>query len=83
MKMHEVKSITWNKMAEIPTDDFSIEGITEAINDEFGELFFDGILEAIADGYIQVCLYRDWETDRKSTRLNSSHSRESRMPSSA
>ena len=35
----------------------------------------------------QVCaLYRDWETtnlDRKSTRLNSSHSAKSRMPSSA
>ena len=28
-------------------------------------------------------MYRDWETDRKSTRLNSSHSGESRMPSSA
>ena len=31
-----------------------------------------------ADGF-----YRDWETDRKSTRLNSSHSAKSRMPSSA
>ena len=30
-----------------------------------------------------VRLYRDWETDRKSTRLNSSHSAKSRMPSSA
>ena len=30
-----------------------------------------------------VHLYRDWETDRKSTRLNSSHSAKSRMPSSA
>ena len=29
------------------------------------------------------CPYRDWETDRKSTRLNSSHSAKSRMPSSA
>ena len=28
-------------------------------------------------------VYRDWETDRKSTSLNSSHSGESRMPSSA
>ena len=28
-------------------------------------------------------VYRDWETDRKSTRLNSSHSAKSRMPSSA
>ena len=31
---------------------------------------------------ISMC-YRDWETDRKSTRLNSSHSAKSRMPSSA
>ena len=31
----------------------------------------------------QADAYRDWETDRKSTRLNSSHSGESRMPSSA
>ena len=28
-------------------------------------------------------LYRDWGTDRKSTRLNSSHRSLSRMPSSA
>ena len=32
---------------------------------------------------MQIGAYRDWETDRKSTRLNSSHSGESRMPSSA
>ena len=38
-------------------------------------------------GYIALTgdedLYRDWETDRKSTRLNSSHEIPSRMPSSA
>lgn len=55
MKMNEVKSITWTKMAEIPTDDFSIEGIAMAINEEFGEPFVADIVEAIADGYIQVC----------------------------
>ena len=33
--------------------------------------------------FINTCCYRDWETDRKSTRLNSSHSGETRMPSSA
>ena len=33
---------------------------------------------AVGDGS-----YRDWETDRKSTRLNSSHITRSRMPSSA
>ena len=32
---------------------------------------------------LRVGKYRDWETDRKSTRLNSSHSAKSRMPSSA
>ena len=36
----------------------------------------------IKDSY-PATQYRDWETDRKSTRLNSSHSGESRMPSSA
>ena len=33
--------------------------------------------------YVLCLQYRDWETDRKSTRLNSSHSAKSRMPSSA
>ena len=40
-------------------------------------LVFKGLQKAV------VGVYRDWETDRKSTRLNSSHSGESRMPSSA
>ena len=31
----------------------------------------------------ETSVYRDWETDRKSTRLNSSHLKLSRMPSSA
>ena len=31
----------------------------------------------------ELIWYRDWETDRKSTRLNSSHEIPSRMPSSA
>ena len=41
-----------------------------------------GIGLVIAGIALQV-IYRDWETDRKSTRLNSSHSAKSRMPSSA
>ena len=32
---------------------------------------------------VETLAYRDWETDRKSTRLNSSHRSLSRMPSSA
>ena len=43
---------------------------------------FDSV-KVTNDTLFTVNVYRDWETDRKSTRLNSSHSRESRMPSSA
>ena len=47
------------------------------------------MIKALDDDYnrlnrlIYEMAYRDWETDRKSTRLNSSHITRSRMPSSA
>ena len=41
------------------------------------------LAENLDDEDLDVNAYRDWETDRKSTRLNSSHSAKSRMPSSA
>ena len=47
------------------------------VSNQGGEL-----VNKLTDKYIGVA-YRDWETDRKSTRLNSSHSAKSRMPSSA
>ena len=41
-------------------------------------------LHAVCTEFAQkLKAYRDWETDRKSTRLNSSHEIPSRMPSSA
>ena len=39
--------------------------------------------ETARNNYKNNRQYRDWETDRKSTRLNSSHITRSRMPSSA
>ena len=53
-----------------------------------GTMLFDwgdnSNIESIAlSEEVQAITYRDWETDRKSTRLNSSHSAKSRMPSSA
>ena len=46
--------------------------------------FLGGLMAVdIAPKKASGAAYRDWETDRKSTRLNSSHSGESRMPSSA
>ena len=44
----------------------------------FGQVANNGEFNRTLYGY-----YRDWETDRKSTRLNSSHEIPSRMPSSA
>ena len=53
------------------------------------ELFDSPVFKKIKKEYVAYfrklydASYRDWETDRKSTRLNSSHSAKSRMPSSA
>ena len=44
---------------------------------------FIGIEKEVKYYEMVMACYRDWETDRKSTRLNSSHSAKSRMPSSA
>ena len=43
----------------------------------------DVVLHVLATPPTTAEAYRDWETDRKSTRLNSSHITRSRMPSSA
>ena len=64
--------------------------ITPAEVDDYFQLVNDVSEECISKSFncnhtvrhIQV-QYRDWETDRKSTRLNSSHRSLSRMPSSA
>ena len=55
MKMAEITSRTWIKIAEISTDDFTFDGLARAINKEFGEPMFDDILEALSEGYIEIC----------------------------
>ena len=47
-----------------------------------GSMAYNGSEYFIGETFIAP-VYRDWETDRKSTRLNSSHLKLSRMPSSA
>ena len=54
MKMADITSRTWTKLAEIPTDDFTEEGIRRAINEEFGEMLFEDVRQEIADGNIQI-----------------------------
>lgn len=55
MKMANITSNTWTKIAEIPTTDSSNAAIAEALEREFGEPFFDDIDQAIAEGYIEIC----------------------------
>lgn len=57
MKMNEVKSRTWTKMAEIKTTEKTLMGIYKAICKEFDiDLYEDfAVADAILDGYIQVC----------------------------
>ena len=66
------------------------EAIVKQAAIDGNEEFFEGARLALSKfvtfGVKKVptfAVYRDWETDRKSTRLNSSHSAKSRMPSSA
>ena len=58
MKMKEVTSVTWSKMAEIKTNARTPKGIYRVICKEFGVDFCEdvpAVLDAISDGYIQVC----------------------------
>ena len=58
----------------------------EEWNDPFKDNNYWWIINYCNNPFCVRCVkprYRDWETDRKSTRLNSSHEIPSRMPSSA
>ena len=55
----------------------------EQVIESLGNVSNEKLLEIILERLEYSPMYRDWETDRKSTRLNSSHSAKSRMPSSA
>ena len=63
-------------MGYLFTSESVSEGHPDKVADQISDALLDEFLRHDPD-------YRDWETDRKSTRLNSSHSGESRMPSSA
>ena len=58
--------------------------VDRALISIISEAYFAGVsTRKMNHLFVDLGLYRDWETDRKSTRLNSSHSAKSRMPSSA
>ena len=70
---------------------FAVVGVdeTQKLTIEQSKILFSAILRgdrptfSKAFNLAPAVAYRDWETDRKSTRLNSSHEIPSRMPSSA
>ena len=58
MKMNEVKSVTWTKLAEIKTSAKTLMDIYKAIRNEFDADLYEDVLDvadAINEGYIQVC----------------------------
>ena len=64
--------------------DAATAGLTSAVTGGIGSIISGGL--GLLGGLFKKNnngAYRDWETDRKSTRLNSSHRSLSRMPSSA
>ena len=64
MKMNEVKSVTWTKLAKIKTKAKTPRGIYKALCKDFGVNFCEDVFavadvfaveDAIRDGNIQVC----------------------------
>ena len=58
MKMNEVKSRTWSKLAEIKTNAKTPKGFYSVLCKEFGVGFYNDVFEvedAIREGYIQIC----------------------------
>ena len=68
-----------NGSAELST---FINDLINSQNEKLGGMLLKTYDSDIFNNWVKTD-YRDWETDRKSTRLNSSHSAKSRMPSSA
>ena len=71
----------WDREGNEEYDDgYTRDSFERADEDTWDELYED---DPYYDDDYNDHDYRDWETDRKSTRLNSSHEIPSRMPSSA
>ena len=84
------KEIRFEKMLQLVKDCIQFERVTnrKTLYDLITLNCADIKIKDVQDGRVKYkgeegTSYRDWETDRKSTRLNSSHEIPSRMPSSA
>ena len=78
--MIQQEALDWAKGQDV----VKVRAFKENEEDKFTFVVGEYVVSPLAfDSQEEVDRYRDWETDRKSTRLNSSHSAKSRMPSSA
>ena len=84
--------VSWKLLIVLVIGVVSFVMVVDMVMEGFVEVLALNVLSEVwnsrfASGVVLVSswklLYRDWETDRKSTRLNSSHEIPSRMPSSA
>ena len=66
---------------DVPRTALTVNEIVELTIEFYRRNYIEGLF--LSSGVMRDPAYRDWETDRKSTRLNSSHITRSRMPSSA
>ena len=78
--LSDTTNTVYNLMTTYMAQDKTFFTNTKNVVDAFGKV---NKLDKMGQTETDLVTYRDWETDRKSTRLNSSHSRATRMPSSA
>ena len=64
-------------------EEANIQMVVEELRDHYPELDYVVVNDGSSDRTAQICRERGFNLDRKSTRLNSSHTDISRMPSSA
>lgn len=58
MKMNEITSKTWQKIAEIKTENFNPGSLLSTINSFFGYSFYedaDEIKANIKEGFVEIC----------------------------
>ena len=86
----DIITFDYSEAKTISGDIFISLDTVKSNSEQFGTAYDTELRRVIIHGILHLCgqddknlTYRDWETDRKSTRLNSSHITRPRMPSSA
>ena len=79
----EINELAENLLNEGDIESLKVVAKENGIQADFVDLYTNGEIPELCDKLTAALGKIDVEADRKSTRLNSSHTRPSRMPSSA